>query len=465
MIRENQKYLNRTQILLDLSMILVAFLGAHFLRFNVLDSGQLSLSFAESLFPIVCIIPVYLLLYNVFDLYSARRTKPLHREISAIIKVNLISAILLMTCLFVFKLINFSRLMLLIFFTLNTGLTAGSRIAIRLLLKKYRKRGYNQKHCLVVGATNSSVAFIEKVHKNPHWGYKITGILKNSPSNKQTFMDYPILGDYSKLDSLLEAKHIDIVIIAVSGNDLIELGQILHSCEKAGVKTNIIPYYHKYIPAKPYMDDLDGLPVIDIRHVPLDNVFKNFAKRLFDIAFALAAILLTSPLMLLSVIMIKLTSPGPIIFKQERVGRDRRNFYMYKFRSMKVQTDAEEKAQWTTKDDPRKTRWGSFMRRTSIDELPQFFNVLLGDMSVVGPRPERPYFVEKFKEDIPRYMIKHQVRPGITGWAQVNGYRGDTSIEGRIEHDLYYIENWTFSFDIRIIFLTLFKGFVNKNAY
>ena len=169
--------------------------------------------------------------------------------------------------------------------------------------------------------------------------------------------------------------------------------------------------------------------------------------------------------MLLSVIMIKLTSPGPVIFHQERVGLNRKQFMMYKFRSMHVQTDEEEREQWTTKNDPRKTKWGSFMRKTSIDELPQFFNVLKGDMSVVGPRPERPFFVEKFREEVPRYMIKHQVRPGITGWAQVNGLRGDTSIEERINHDLYYIENWTFSFDLQIIFLTVFKGLVNKNAY
>ncbi|MBQ3205131.1 MAG: exopolysaccharide biosynthesis polyprenyl glycosylphosphotransferase, partial [Peptococcaceae bacterium] len=199
--------------------------------------------------------------------------------------------------------------------------------------------------------------------------------------------------------------------------------------------------------------------------VPLENWLKNAVKRAFDIVFALMAILVTSPIMLFSVVMIKLTSPGPIIFHQERVGLNRQPFMMYKFRSMHVQTDEEEREQWTTKDDPRKTKWGAFMRKTSIDELPQFFNVLKGDMSVVGPRPERPFFVEKFKEEVPRYMIKHQVRPGITGWAQVNGYRGDTSIEERINHDLYYIENWTFSFDLRIIFLTVFKGFINKNAY
>ena len=184
-----------------------------------------------------------------------------------------------------------------------------------------------------------------------------------------------------------------------------------------------------------------------------------------DFGGALAAIVLFSPVMLFSVIMIKITSPGPLIYKQERVGLHNRNFMMYKFRSMDVQPPEEEKKAWTVKDDPRVTNFGKFMRRTSIDELPQLFNVLRGEMSLVGPRPERPFFVEKFREEIPRYMIKHQVRPGLTGWAQVNGYRGNTSIRKRIEYDLYYIENWTIGLDIKILFLTVFKGFVNKNAY
>ena len=191
----------------------------------------------------------------------------------------------------------------------------------------------------------------------------------------------------------------------------------------------------------------------------------KFFKRLFDITISMIGLIITSPILLISAIAIKIESPGPIIFKQERVGLDRKTFSMYKFRSMRLQTDEEEMDKWTTKNDPRKTWWGNFMRKTSIDELPQFFNVLKGDMSVIGPRPERPFFVDKFKEEIPRYMIKHQVRPGITGWAQVNGLRGDTSIEDRIEHDLYYIENWTFGLDLKIIILTILKGFINKNAY
>lgn len=465
MIRENQRYLNRLQVLLDLLLIIISYIIAYSIRFYLLNSGTISLSLTTSLKPVILTLPIYFILYNMFDIYSTRRTKPFHIEVSAIVKTNILAGILLMVGLFTFKVIDFSRLTLILFVILNTLLTISVRIVIRLVLKKYRRMGYNLKHCLVIGATDSSALFLDKVKKNPHWGYNITGIITSTGQCIKKFKGHQVIGYVSNLEELLLNRTIDIVIIGVSGSDLTELGHILHLCEKAGVKTQIIPYYHKYIPAKPYMDDLDGLPVIDIRHVPLDNIFKSFAKRSFDITFALVAIILTSPILIFAAIMTKITSPGPIIYKQERVGLNRNNFNMYKFRSMRVQTDEEEKDKWTTPNDPRKTKWGSFMRKTSIDELPQFFNVLKGDMSVVGPRPERPFFVDQFKETIPRYMIKHQVRPGITGWAQINGFRGDTSIEGRIEHDLYYIENWTFSFDLKIILLTVFKGFVNKNAY
>ena len=208
-----------------------------------------------------------------------------------------------------------------------------------------------------------------------------------------------------------------------------------------------------------------GLPVINIRYVPLSNTFNAMAKRAVDIVGSLVCIVLFSPIMLLAALLVKLTSPGPVIFRQERVGLHNQPFVMYKFRSMQVQSKSREKAGWTTKNDVRVTGVGKLMRRTSIDELPQLFNVLKGEMSLIGPRPERPQFVEKFREEIPRYMVKHQVRPGMTGWAQVNGYRGDTSIRKRIDCDLYYIENWTMGLDIKILFLTVFKGFINKNAY
>jgi len=248
-------------------------------------------------------------------------------------------------------------------------------------------------------------------------------------------------------------------------NEYHKLEQIVAICEKSGVHTKFVPDYYNFISTNPYTEDLDGLPVINIRNVPLTNTVNRMIKRLIDIIGSIVALILFSPIMLVVAILVKKSSPGPIFFAQERIGLGNRPFKMYKFRSMGVQDPKKEAKEWTTKNDARVTPVGRIIRKTSLDELPQFWNVLKGDMSLIGPRPERPLFVEKFKEEIPRYMIKHQVRPGITGWAQVNGFRGDTSIRSRIEHDLYYIENWSLGLDIKILFLTFFKGFVNKNAY
>ena len=274
-----------------------------------------------------------------------------------------------------------------------------------------------------------------------------------------------VIGTIAQLDSILALNTLDEIAITLSLGEYAKLEYIVASCEKSGVHTKFIPDYNNVIPTKPYMEDLMGLPVINIRHVPLNETANKVMKRAVDMFGAIVGIILFSPLMLLTALLIKITSPGPLIYCQERVGLHNRNFKMFKFRSMEVQPPSAEKSRWTTPGDSRVTPVGRFIRKTSLDEVPQFFNVLKGDMSLVGPRPERPFFVEKFKEEIPRYMIKHQVRPGMTGWAQVNGYRGDTSITKRIEHDLYYIENWTMGLDFRILFLTFFKGFINKNAY
>ena len=464
MIKENQKYLNRSQIILDLSLIAISMTFSYWARFVLLD-GRVSLEQEEMLRVVGWTILVYAVSYYSKGLYKPKRKESLFKECIDVVQAHGLGIIFMMVGLYIFKFGEFSRGQLAIFFVVNLVLMLLERMVVRGVLRHFRRQGYNLRHCLVVGANQISDDFISRVEKNKHWGYRIEGILDNWIYQSKEYRGYPVLGHIDSLVDVLTTRYYDMVIIALTSEDAEELGYVLSQCEKAGVKSCIIPYYYQYVPTQPYIDDLDGLSIIDTRRVPLENWLKNAIKRAFDIAFASLAILITSPVMLLSVIMIKLTSPGPVIFHQERVGLNRQPFMMYKFRSMHVQTDEEEREQWTTKDDPRKTKWGAFMRKTSIDELPQFFNVLKGDMSVVGPRPERPFFVEKFKEEVPRYMIKHQVRPGITGWAQINGYRGDTSIEERIKHDLYYIENWTFAFDLRIIFLTVFKGFINKNAY
>ena len=340
------------------------------------------------------------------------------------------------------------------------------RNAIRITIRSMRSRGYNQKHIVLVGYSSAAEGFIDRVRQNPEWGYQIRGILDDRMERGSEYGGIKVIGCIDDLDYILEQNStLDEIAITLSLGDYEKLRHIVAMCEKSGVHTKFIPDYGNIIPTVPYMEDLQGLPIIHIRHVPLNNMMNAAVKRAVDIVGALVGIVLFSPVMAVVAILIKLTSPGPVIFCQERVGLHNRPFKMYKFRSMTVQDPGKEKSRWTTPGDSRVTSVGKFIRKTSIDETPQFFNILKGDMSLVGPRPERPFFVEKFKEEIPRYMIKHQVRPGLTGWAQVNGYRGDTSIIKRIEHDLYYIENWSLGLDFKIMFLTIFKGFINKNAY
>ena len=298
------------------------------------------------------------------------------------------------------------------------------------------KKGYNVKHILLVGYSRAAEEYVNRILENPQWGYAVSGFLDDHVPVGTLYKGVPVKATIEALPEMLEKNDWDEVAITLSLRDYDYLGEIVGICEKSGVHTKFIPDYNSLIPTRPYTEDLMGLPVINIRYVPLTNTGNAFIKRMADIFGSLFGILITSPIMLFCAIMVKLTSPGPIIFKQERVGLHNKPFFMYKFRSMAQQAPSEEKKAWTTKDDPRVTKFGRLMRKTSLDELPQLFNILKGDMSLVGPRPERPLFVEKFKEEIPRYMVKHQVRPGLTGWAQVNGYRGDTSIRKRIEHDI-----------------------------
>ena len=418
--------------------------------------------YAAAILPIVL---VYLLLYYIFSLYTPKRVQGRRLEMWNIVKANTVGIALILGALYLIKMMHFSRELLAIFYFVNILLETGLRNLIRYFLRSMRKNGYNLKHILLVGYSHAAEEYIDRIIANPQWGYKIRGILDDHIEAGTEYKGVKVLGRIANLMVILPRNRLDEIAITLGLNEYYRLEEIVALCEKSGVHTKFIPDYNRVIPTKPYTEDILGLPVINIRHVPLTNTYYAFLKRTMDIVGSVCAIILFSPVMLFSAVMIKLTSPGPLIFKQERVGLHNQPFMMYKFRSMEVQAPEKEKTRWTVKDDPRVTGFGKFMRKTSIDELPQLFNVLKGEMSLVGPRPERPFFVEKFKEEIPRYMIKHQVRPGITGWAQVNGYRGNTSIRKRIEYDLYYIENWTLGLDIKILFLTVFKGFINKNAY
>lgn len=466
-IKENQRYFNYILILADVSVIILSLILAWYLRFQTNVFGDIGVSgwgFANYMIPLVIIIPLYLVLYYIFGLYRPQRTNTIVSEIGDIIKANFTGLVILTTLLFLFNAVDYSRYVLAGFVTLSTLFTGIERLAVRSFMRFIRSRGYNIKHILVVGGDELGHKFAQRIEENQHIGYHIIGFLDDNLEVGHKILNSEVIGKINDLEHLILTKPLDRVVITLSPPDY-NIMEIVDLCEKHGVKTVIIPEFSRYFPARPNIDMLDDIPIIDVRHIPLDNMYKKFLKRTFDCIAATLAVIILSPIIIITALLVKISSPGPIIYKQERVGLNRKKFKIYKFRSMKCIDENMIMPQWTTQDDPRKTRFGSFIRRTSIDEFPQFFNIIRGDMSLIGPRPERPVFVEAFREQIPKYMIKHYVRPGMTGWAQVNGWRGNTSIEKRIEHDIYYVENWTALLDVKIFFLTFIRGFINKNAY
>ena len=471
MIKDNQRFLNKLHVLLDVLIICASYALAWLLTIvaPIFPAGHGVLPPQVYFAALIPIVPAYLLLYWAFHLYEPKRTHSKRAELWHICQACAVGLMLLTSILFAFRRSgyfgNFSTRMLVAFSVIDITLTTIERFGIRYILSRLRRKGFNQKHVMLVGFSDASDQFIDACRRNPDWGYHIYGIVDDIAEVGEGYKGIQVVGRISELEHILAQNTIDEIAITLPLAAYAKLDGIVHVCEKSGVHTKFIPDYNNIIHSKPVTEDMDGLPVINIRNVPLTDPVKATAKRAVDICGALVGIVLFSPIMLVVATLIKLTSPGPIIFKQERVGLHNKPFMMYKFRSMVQQTEADEKKGWTVPGDPRVTRVGRFIRKTSIDEFPQFFNVLAGQMSLIGPRPERTQFVEMFKEEIPRYMIKHQVRPGMTGWAQVNGLRGDTSIYERVKYDIWYIENWTMSLDVKILFLTIFKGFVNKNAY
>ena len=469
MIKDNQKYFNRLHVVLDALVVAASYMLAWYLKFaspfSDTDQSIGVLPMTQYFQMLYVIVPGYLILYYSFNLYTPKRATVHRYEILNIFQANTVGMVLLLAGWYLIAQIHFSRSMMAMFYVINIVLTTLGRSLIRMLLQDCREKGYNLKYILLVGYSRATEEYIKRINANPQWGYVIRGILDDSVPSGTVYKGVKVLGRIGNLLYILPQNKLDEIAITLSLKDYDNLEHIVDLCEKSGVHTKFIPDYNSLFPSRPYTEDLMGLPVINIRYVPLSNTLNWCAKRVMDILVALVGVVVSLPIMVFAAIAVKCTSRGPIIFKQERIGLHNKPFRMYKFRTMEVQKPSQEAKGWTKKNDPRVTKVGKFLRRTSIDELPQLFNILKGDMSVVGPRPERPQFVEQFKEEIPRYMVKHQVRPGLTGWAQINGYRGDTSIKRRIEYDIFYIENWTMSFDVKIMFLTIFKGFINKNAY
>ncbi len=455
MIKENQKLLNKINAFTDIVILFISMTFAYLIRFYIFSSDTEYIKLITYIQFSILIVPINLIIFNFFNLYHSFRTTTFIKECNQIIKANTILTAILLSLLFTVKLEHISRWTIVIFYFINIILVLMKRFILRKSLSKIRSKGLNLKHVIIVGAGEVANEYLGVIESNKSFGYDYSGYVANTSD-----FQGKKLGNYANLYEVLNKYKPDEVVCALDIPDSKYLENIVSDCEKSGTKISIIPFCYKYIPSQPYIDQIGSIPLINVRRIPLDNLGNAFMKRILDIIGSLILIICTSPIMLFTAIIIKLTSKGPVIFRQKRVGLNKSSFTMYKFRSMKV--NSQEQTAWSTNTDPRKTKFGSFIRKFSLDELPQFFNVLKGDMSLVGPRPELPHFVENFKDEIPLYMVKHQVKPGITGLAQVNGFRGDTSIKKRIEFDIHYIENWSILMDVGILFKTVFKGMKNN---
>lgn len=459
MIRKNQAFLNKVNIILDMLLVVLSYVLASWVRFDFLDGkgdnlGVLSektilLAFAYAL--------VVSFLLSVFGFYHVTRTRRLVWKVRVIFLSVTLATLLASALLFVFRLVDFSRGVLLVFYLTTLMLLIGKYAFMRLVLRRFRGRGYNLKHVLVIGTGPLARQYQQDVAKETELGFHVRGFV-GDPDNMENKDKY--LGSFDALDEQLSDPEINEVVIALEPDEYSRIRDIIISCERNGVKYSVIPFYNDIIPENPVIETIGKSKLINMRVNRLENMGWAMLKRGFDLLASGLGLVILSPLFLIIAIGVKCSSPGPILFRQKRVGYQRKEFMMLKFRSMRV-NNVQDTA-WSRDKDDRRTPFGSFIRKTSLDELPQLINVFKGEMSLVGPRPELPHFVEQFKETIPFYMVKHQVKPGMTGWAQVNGYRGDTSIEKRIELDLWYINHWTPGLDLKILFMTVFGGSINS---
>ena len=440
MIQRNQSALNFLSAAADFLLVFFSYLFSAWFRLKVLHGWHENKGLSKEMILASLFYAAGLLfMLSLIGFYNTTRVRKLSWKLSTLYIGTTISIFIVTAFIFAFKVEDVSRGIIVIFYILTLLLLGGKQVLTRLVLNQVRSGGFNIKHQLLVGTGRLSEQYREDLGSEPELGIEVDETIKAD----------------ADLDAALGSRKnmVDEVVIALEPDEYVHITRHIAACEKNGVRYFVIPFYNDMIPEHPVFENIGRTRMINMRANRLEQVGWAAVKRGFDILVSALGIILLSPMLLILALGVKLSSPGPVFFRQERVGFNQKRFQMLKFRSMVV-NDRSDTA-WSTGGDSRRTKFGTFIRRTSLDELPQLFNVLKGDMSLVGPRPELPFFVEKFRKEIPLYMVKHQVKPGITGWAQVNGYRGDTSIKKRIELDLWYIENWSVLLDLQIIAMTV----------
>lgn len=467
MLKKHSELFKNLLFISDLIIISLVWIISYYLRFYT-ELVPLFFGFAPIKPYLLLLVPILLIwgfIFRAFDLYRPRRLSSHFAEILDIAKACTLAVVILIALTFFVRKFEFSRMVFFYFWILSIASLSLSRGIFREALRFMRRRGYNLRHIIVIGDGILAREIVKRITNHPELGLNIIGLVgsKTEKINKRVY-GQEIIGTYEDIEKIFRGKNVDQVFICIPFSMITKLENILKSIEPYHAAIKIIPDIYHFLPFSGSIEEFEGLPIISFQDTPLYG-WNIVIKRASDIIIALFGIIITLPIMILIALIIKLTSQGPIFYKQKRAGLDGRAFEMLKFRTMHVDAEKETGPVWAKENDQRRTRFGAFLRKTSLDELPQFFNVLKGDMSVVRPRPERPEFIERFRKEIPRYMFRHKMRAGITGWAQVNGWRGDTDLKKRIEHDLYYIENWSIWFDLKVILLTLWRGLINRHAY
>lgn len=469
MLKAKNQFLMFIFLVGDVLATVGAFLLAYYMRFHTelipVKYGVPAFQQYVNIIPLLAV--VWPIIFHFHGLYQVRRTRShIDEFFSVTASVGIATAILWGVLLYyrvyhqrsipAAEAMEPARILFLYFMLLDIAFIMLSRASIRRVLEEMRRRGYNIKKVLIVGAGKLGETVANRIGAHEELGYEIVGFLDDDPS-KTVAAGHPVVGRCSEVSVMVDQLGVDYLFLALPLSAHDTMMQILHTTRNEIVDIKVVPDILEYVAIRAGIEDLDGVPIINLSDVPMRGL-NSFVKRIMDLAFAFIGLTVTVVTFPLIILMVKFKSRGPIFYKQERMGLDGKSFIMYKFRTMDVNAEVETGPVMSHASDPRVTWGGRIMRKLYIDEWPQFWNVLKGEMSLVGPRPERPFFVHYFKEQIPQYMLRHKVRSGITGWAQVNGWRGNTSIEKRIEHDLYYIENWSLSLDLKIIWLTLVRG-------
>jgi exopolysaccharide biosynthesis polyprenyl glycosylphosphotransferase len=456
-----------TLVLLDALMVAVAFVLAYELRTLIPWPGALANDIPLNRYIGLLAVQVSAVVTTLFfyrQYYLPRAVSRVDQFYSVFAGVSIGTVVAVAVSAFTFKNsifeVDYPRAMIIYAWLLSIILIILGRLAHQTVRYYLRDRGYGKDRLLIVGTGEVARIILQRILWSPQLGYELVGII-NGNLQEAEILSIPVLGTPEDLPALIEEHAIDEVIIAMPEKGQREVVQVISYCERGRVSIKVFPDFFQFVASEASIDDLGGLPLLAIRDFAMRGYLLIF-KRLMDIAGAVIGLILFSPLMLLAALAIKLESPGPVFFVQERMGLDGRPFLMIKFRSMRQ--DAEKDGPgWTMDNDPRQTRLGTILRQINMDELPQFINVLLGEMSLVGPRPEQPYYVNLFRESVPRYMERHREKAGMTGWAQVNGLRGDTSIVERTKYDVWYTENWSILLDIKIVLRTLWQTMFEKN--